>query len=123
MTKKKTAGARIDNNQFYSKGGARPGAGRKKGAATHKTREYADKAAAEGVLPLQVMVESMRRAWERAVAETDLEKKKELYREAASFAHDAAPYMHPKMQPVDGRGSTDLNINIIIQKLGDGRDE
>jgi hypothetical protein len=45
------------------RGGHRPGAGRKPGsvnALTEKTREIIERAAAEGILPLQVMLDNMR---------------------------------------------------------------
>jgi hypothetical protein len=45
------------------RGGHRPGAGRKPGsvnALTEKTRELIERAAAEGVLPLQVMFDNLR---------------------------------------------------------------
>jgi hypothetical protein len=41
-------------------GGKRPGAGRKPGALTVRTREVADKAIAEGISPLEVMLANMR---------------------------------------------------------------
>ena len=51
----------IENNQSNSKrGGARKNAGRKAGAATTKTREIADKAMAEGISPLEYMLQVMR---------------------------------------------------------------
>jgi len=83
-----------ENNQTQSKrGGARKGAGRKAGSATQKTREIADKAAAAGVTPLEVMLEAMHSF--RATG--DLEK-------AASFAKDAAPYIHPKLAAIEHTG-------------------
>jgi hypothetical protein len=45
QTKSKAIGA--------GRGGKRPGSGRKKGSATKKTREIADRAAAEGITPLE----------------------------------------------------------------------
>ncbi len=41
-------------------GGARPGAGRKVGSATKKTRELADKVIASGLTPLEFMLSVMR---------------------------------------------------------------
>jgi hypothetical protein len=81
-----------ENNQTNSKGrgGARKGAGRKAGAATQKTREIADKAAAAGITPLEVMLEAMNKLRN----EGELEK-------AASVAKDAAPYVHPKLSSVE----------------------
>lgn len=100
-------------------GGKRQGAGRKLGSTTRKTREVADKAAKSGITPLEVMIETMRYFYNLSKkALSDTEKAKWLST-AADHATSAAPFMHPRLQPVDGRGSTDLNINIIIQKLGE----
>ena len=71
------------------RGGLRPGAGRKRGAVTKKTTEIAQRAAAEGVTPLEVMLAAMRLAY----------KKKDMAA-AAGFAKDAAPYMHPRLSAV-----------------------
>lgn len=68
------------------RGGARPGAGRKKGSTTKKTREIAEKAIASGMTPLDVMLEAMRDAYRAGGAVA-----------AAEFAKDAAPYIHPKL--------------------------
>jgi hypothetical protein len=55
----------IEKNQRKSKesnarGGKRPGSGRKKGSATKRTREIADRAAEEGITPLEFMLNVMR---------------------------------------------------------------
>jgi hypothetical protein len=60
---------------------------------TQKTREVADKALAQGVTPLEVMLEAMNTFREKG----DLEK-------AAGFAKDAAPYMHAKLAAVEHSG-------------------
>lgn len=73
-----------------ARGGKREGAGRKPGSATRKTREIADRAAAEGITPLEVMLANMRRWW----TEQDWDK-------AQSAAVDAAAFMHPKMSAID----------------------
>ncbi|KQV83254.1 hypothetical protein [Rhizobium sp. Root1220] len=77
------------------RGGPRKGAGRPRGAATKRTREIADKASADGLTPLEVMLKAM-----RAHAE------KNDWDAAASIAKDAAPYMHAKLASVQhtGRG-------------------
>lgn len=86
--------AMSENNQSKSKrGGARPGAGRKKGSATAKTREIADRAAAGGITPLEVMLEAMLSC--RAQGEM---------LKAAMIAKDAAPYMHPRLAAVTHSG-------------------
>lgn len=78
------------NQDNSSHGGRRKGAGRKPGAATKKTREIADKVAALGITPLEVMLEAMNSLREAG----ELEK-------AACVAKDAAPYVHPKLSSVE----------------------
>lgn len=99
-------------------GGARVGAGRKKGSTTRKTREIAEKAAKSGVTPLEVMIETMRYYYDLAQKALTPQDKARNLSTAADHAVSAAPFMHPRLQPIDGRGSTDTTINIIIQKLG-----
>lgn len=70
-------------------GGKRPGAGRKRGGANRKTREIADRAAQDGITPLEVMLAAMRAHH----AEDRLD-------EAAAIAKDAAPYVHPRLGAV-----------------------
>ena len=106
------------------RGGRRPGAGRKPGSANKKTRAIADKAAAEGITPLEVMLQTMRALWDSAVAEngkvTDFEKAQA----ACSTGKDAAPFIHPRMQTIQAqidktvseRTSKDRNL-AIIEKL------
>lgn len=93
--------ARLENNQGKSShGGARPGAGRKKGSATARTREIADKAINEGLTPLEYMLEVMRRPSDHE------DEKIQLAREAMRFeaAKAAAPYMHPRLAAVEHTG-------------------
>jgi hypothetical protein len=74
-------------------GGARPGAGRKKGAETRrtlKTTALAERQAGEGILPLAVLMKAMR-AYD-AAGETD---------KAVAVAEKAAPYCHRKLSPRD----------------------
>jgi hypothetical protein len=71
-------------------GGARRGAGRPKGSASKKTIEIANRAAKEGITPLEVMVNIMREAY----AGKDYEK-------ALDAATKCAPYLHSKLSSVD----------------------
>jgi len=86
-------------------GGRRPGAGRKPGTATQRTQKttaLAEKAAGEGVLPLQVMLEAMRAHY----AAGDLDR-------AAAIAKDAAPYQHPRKSSVTVEGGQNpLEVKI-----------
>lgn len=82
------------------RGGARPGAGRKKGGANRKTREIADRAAQEGLTPLEFMLQIMR-------SPSDHEDPRiQAAREAMRFeaAKAAAPYIHPRLAAVEHTG-------------------
>lgn len=74
-------------------GGARPGAGRKKGGHNKLTEEAIAKAKSSGVLPLDYLLKVMRDEGEDAAKRIDAAKA-------------AAPYCHAKLQPVDPEGST-----------------
>lgn len=71
-------------------GGKRAGAGRKKGSLSRKTREIAERASEGGITPLEVMLETMREAWDNGDKPA-----------ALAAAKDAAPYIHPRLAPVD----------------------
>jgi len=85
-------------------GGSKPGerrGGRKKGSGNLKSRMIADKAMAEGITPLEVMLETMR----------------ELYHEgkkldACAIAKDAAPYVHPRLQAIEHAGKNGDAIQV-----------
>lgn len=72
------------------RGGARPGAGRKPGAATIKTREAANTIAAMGLTPLGYMMGVL-----NETVEYD-----EVKFEAAKAA---APYVHPRLANVEAK--------------------
>jgi hypothetical protein len=74
-----------------ARGGVRPGSGRPKGAATKRTREIADKAAAEGITPLEYLLNLMR----DASADPDARFRAAL---------GAAPYVHPKLAQIQHQG-------------------
>ncbi len=109
-----------DNNQTKSKnsngrGGARANAGRKAGSATKKTREIADKAAADGITPLEYMLKVMR-------DDSDHEDPRvQAQREAMRFeaAKAAAPYIHPRLAAIEhtgeGGGPIDHSIRISFE--------
>jgi hypothetical protein len=85
-----------------SRGGARPGAGRKKGDLQKRTREVAEKVAASGeMMPLEVMLEVMRKARD---AEDDVM--------ALDAAKAAAPYIHPRLAAVEHSGADGGPIQI-----------
>ena len=123
------------------RGGKREGAGRKNGSLTRRTREVAERAAAEGKTPLEVMLENMRHFQQIALdaeavieglsveeltgekLEPDQQFKKLLaeVKKAAGFrqmahdcARDASPYMHPRLANIEhtGKDGKDLIPDI-----------
>lgn len=85
-----------------ARGGARPGAGRKQGSATKKTREIADKALADGITPLEYMLGLLR----------DERLSGDIRFEAAKAA---APFVHPRLSSVEARVDADVSLrpNLI----------
>lgn len=124
-------------------GGARPGAGRKPGGANQKTREIADRAAREGITPLEVMLRAMREHVEHSDSlrkqadEADIQlltgEREDndtpvklrgaalaAITEAASMAKDAAPYMHPRLANVISTIDADVRTRVqIVSEFGD----
>lgn len=76
------------------RGGARPGAGRPKGAKSRKRKKILEIVSASGKTPLDVMLDVMRGAFERHDQETALEA-----------ARSAAPYVHPKLSAIEHSGT------------------
>jgi len=66
------------------RGGRRPGAGRKPGSLTRRTREIAEQAAEDGITPLEYMLAVMRDPNEPPERQDDMAKA-------------AAPYVHPDL--------------------------
>ncbi|HLH04962.1 MAG TPA: hypothetical protein VKX25_19495 [Bryobacteraceae bacterium] len=95
----------MKKNQSFSikslkmRGGARLGAGRKKGVPSQKTIELQNAVAESGITPLDTMLEAMRRHYIEGRLDA-----------AAAIAKDAAPYVHPKLAAVEmsGPGGTAL---------------
>jgi hypothetical protein len=83
------------------RGGKRQGAGRKRGVPAQKTQEIAAKAYDKGITPLEVMLETMREHWEGGRKS-----------DACMIAKDAAPYMHARIQAVQG-GDADKPIRTV----------
>ncbi len=86
-----------------ARGGRRPGSGRKPGSANKRTREVADKAAADGITPLEVMLNTMKALWEDALDDDGKLTNIEKALAACSVGKDAAPYMHPRMQQIQAQ--------------------
>ena len=85
-------------------GGARPGAGRKKGGTNRITEEAVARAEAGGEMPLDYLLRVMRDPLIEDVRRIDAAKA-------------AAPYCHAKRAPVDSDGN-DATLTVIVNKGG-----
>lgn len=134
------------------RGGKRIGAGRPAGVPSAKTiqrRAIVDKAAAQGITPLEVMLENMRHfhkladSAERALAQlsadsiaglppdkqferllAEVKKAADLRDRAETCARDAATYIHPRLSAVehtvsDKRDVTDWTRDELVALLHD----
>jgi hypothetical protein len=79
-----------------ARGGVRPGSGRPLGAATKRTREIADQAAASGLLPLEYMLNILR--------DPTIDNERRDW-----AAEKAAPYLHPKLIATTGETKVSLD--------------
>jgi hypothetical protein len=86
--------------KILPKGGYRAGAGRKKGAATIRTRQIANELAREGQTPLEVMINAMRELCQWAQTASTPEARIERTLAAVAVAEKAAPYIHPRLAAV-----------------------
>ena len=98
-------------------GGRREGAGRKPGAVSRKTREIAEAAAASGITPLEVLLNTMRAAWERSEDGTIQGEDLLL---ALSCAERSAPYIHPRIQAVSLDGNLDSKVEGRLEVFWGG---
>jgi hypothetical protein len=86
-------------------GGKRPGAGRRPGSTTQKTREIADRATEEGITPLEFMLQVMR--------DESAERSERL-----DMAKAAAPYVHPRLSAVEAKIDAEVNGSVTkIERL------
>lgn len=107
----------LDNNQDKSRhGGKRPGAGRKAGSATKRTREIADKAAEDGITPLEFMLNVMRGDPPEGIEPKQLMDWMGMQFEAAKAA---APYVHPRLAAIEhtGEGGGPIDHSLTVQFL------
>lgn len=74
------------------RGGARPGAGRRPGSKNKTNAAIAQAASAEGISPIEVMLNAMREFWSRGTPDDTLA--------AVQIAEKAAPYCHPRLAAV-----------------------
>ena len=89
-----------------ARGGKREGAGRPSGAVTKRTREAAEKAASEGLTPLDYMLSILR--------DETQEQEKRMW-----AAEKAAPYVHAKLASVEHAGKDGGPLQVIIQKFSE----
>ena len=82
------------------RGGARPGAGRKKGSVAKVDMEARQKALEQGESPLDYMLRVMR----------DLTQD---YKRRDDMAKAAAPYLHARLQSVEVSGNPDNPLEVI----------
>lgn len=108
-----------------SKGGARPGAGRKTGSLTKRTRQIAEAVATQGITPLEVMMKVMHQLYEEAsnVQEEELgsktlanEARIKLLNMAATVGRHAAPYVHPRLSAIEhtGKDGAPLQSGVLV---------
>jgi hypothetical protein len=101
------------------RGGARPGAGRKKNAPNKATKERQAAIAATGATPLDVIIADMRFHYDRAqqeIAKGLRARKKTIADElsaARTAAKDAAPYVHPRLAAIEHMGKGGGPIEVV----------
>lgn len=110
-----------------ARGGARPGAGRKEGALTKKTRKVAEEISAKGDTPLETLNEL--RVWamgifRKAVTEQDHAKAADAAEFAADIANKQAPFVHPKLSTVEAKIDAEVThrptiIEFVAPDAGD----
>jgi hypothetical protein len=97
--------SQLDSIQDKSKhGGAREGAGRKKGSCTAKTREIADAAISAGITPLEFMLEVMR--------DSEADPKDRM-----DAAKSCAPYIHPRLTSVQMDGDVNVSGELDFRQI------
>ena len=95
------------------------------GRASQKTREVADRAAAGGITPLEVLLEDMRFHFARATDERakgsggDMAFVAAELASARSAAKDAAPYIHPRLQALAHSGCFAMTHEQWLERLGE----
>ena len=85
-------------------GGARPGAGRKKGQVTKMNERARKEALAEGISPLDYLLRILRDENESKVMRMDAAKA-------------AAPYLHARLNAIDLTGETSVRWEISAEPM------
>ena len=99
------------------RGGKRPGAGRPKGTPNPDTvarRALVAKATAQGITPLEVMLQTMREAWD-AAQNPKLDAEAQLAHKLAAVetAHKAAPYVHPRLAQIESKSEVEITRSTV----------
>lgn len=82
-------------------GGARPGAGRPRGARNRKTRETVAAIEQSGLTPLDYMLSVMRDAGQEPEVRLDAAK-------------SAAPYVHPRLAAIEHTGKGGGPVELVL---------
>ena len=98
-------------------GGRRVGAGRRPGSVNVRTREIAEAALASGITPLEVLLNTMRAAWERSENGTIQGEDLSL---ALSCAERSAPYIHARIQAVSLDGKLENKVEGRLEVFWGG---
>jgi hypothetical protein len=75
---------------------------------TKRTRDIAEKALAEGISPLEMMLKAMRELYDKG----DIEK-------AGDMASKAAPYMHARLASIEHSGKDGGALTVQIVRYTD----
>ena len=94
--------AGLNSIMANQRGGARPGAGRKPGSTTRKTREIAERAIQEGLTPLEYMLAVLRDEGNETTVRMDAAK-------------SAAPYIHPRLAAVEVTGEDGGPVETVFR--------
>lgn len=91
------------------RGGKREGAGRKQGSLTAKSRQVAERAAEEGITPLEFMLQVLRDDSHPLERRIDVAKA-------------AAPYIHARLNAVEHSGSEEHPVvaEIVMRPVKSG---
>lgn len=118
LSKKKTAKKKVVKkktikNPTGQNGGKRAGSGRKKGGATKKTRDIADKLAdSDEITPLEYMLGVLRETPEKLKAKFDagdinseefIVELQAMQKRKDNAAEKAAPYIHPRLSSIEAK--------------------
>lgn len=107
-----------------AKGGPRLGSGRKPGSVSRKTREIAERAAAEGITPLEYLLSVMRKPYPD---EASPEVVTAMDAQKLDAAKAAAPFVHPRLGSLDPvvrlpglTGTLSERGEVVAKALADG---